>query len=209
MHKGRVLSLRQFGITDFFKKNSFLLFLLSALIFGVFLGVFLFDDVAFLSDFPKDFIDDFISSRADKGFIGILFSSALEFWAVLFLVFLLGASLFGVVTVPSLVILNGFFYGGITAYLYSEHGLKGVAFNAMVFIPSIIVFIIVLLVSSRESIRFSIRLSSLTLNKTMPFSLSQDFKDYCIKFLIFAFAVIFSSLIDAFVSSGLLKHFTI
>ncbi len=209
MQKGRVLSLRQFGISEFLQKNSYLLVLTTCLIVGIFLGVFIFDDLKVLSDYPKEYITEYISARTDRSFVKIMFSSVLEFWAVLFLSFLLGSSLFGVVTVPFLVIANGFFYGGITAYLYSTYSIKGIAFNAIVFMPSVIIFIIVLLVAARESIRFSLKLSSLTLNKTLPFSLSQDFRDYSIKYLIFAVAVIFSSLVDALVSVGLMKHFNL
>lgn len=209
MQKGRVLSLRKFGITEFFQKNSFLIVLTICFILGIFLGVFILKDISALSDFPQNYINDYISARTNRSFVKVLFASVLEFWAVLFLTFLLGASLFGVVTVPSLVILKGFLYGGITAFLYSSHGLKGVAFNAIIFIPSVIVFIIVFLVSSRESIRFSLKLSSLTLNKTLPFSLSQDFRDYSVKYLIFAVAVFFSSVVDALVSVGLMKYFTL
>ena len=140
-------------------------------------------------------------------FIKILFFSAIDFWAVLFFVFFLGTSLFGVITVPCLVVLKGFLYGGITAYLYSEYSLKGVTFNALVFVPSVIIFIVVMLVAARESIRFSLKLSSLTLNRTLPFSLSQNFKDYSVKYIIFAVIVIFSSLIDALISRGILKYF--
>ncbi len=209
MQKGRVLSLRKFGITEFFQKNSFLIVLTICFILGIFLGVFILKDISALSDFPQNYINDYISARTNRSFVKVLFASVLEFWAVLFLTFLLGASLFGVVTVPSLVILKGFLYGGITAFLYSSHGLKGVAFNAIIFIPSVIVFIIVFLVASRESIRFSLKLSSLTLNKTLPFSLSQDFRDYSVKYLIFAVAVFFSSVVDALVSVGLMKYFTL
>ena len=127
---------------------------------------------------------------------------------MLFLAFLLGASVFGVITVPCFVLIKGFIYGGITAYLYSEFALKGIAFNAVVFIPSIIIFIIVWLVASREAIRFSLKLSSLTLNNTMPFSLSDDFKDYGIKYLIFAAVVILSALADACISVSVLKYFS-
>lgn len=209
MQMGRVLSLRKFGIAEFFQKNSFLIILTICFTLGVFLGVFIFDDISALENYPQKYIEEYILARTDRSFIKILFVSAVEFWAVLFLTFFLGTSLFGVITVPFLLILKGFLYGGITAFLYSTHALKGVAFNAVVFVPSVIVFIIVLLVAARESIRFSLKLSSLTLNRTLPFSLSQNFKDYSIKYLIFAMVVIFSSLIDALISVGILKYFSL
>lgn len=207
MQKGRVLSLRQFGFVEFFKKNSFLILLTLCLIVGILVGTFGFDNIEFLNDFPKSYIEDYISSRTEKSFFSVLFSSAFDFWAMLFLVFVLGAGIFGVVTVPVLIMVGGFFQGGITAYLYSNFALKGIAFNAVVYIPSIIIFIIVWLSASREAIRFSLKLSSLTLNRTMPFSLSSDFKDYSTKYLIFGVAVFMSSLVDALLSSSVLKYF--
>ena len=209
MQKGRVFSLRKFGITEFFQKNSFLIILTICFILGIFLGVFIFDDISALKNYPQKYIEEYILARTDMPFLKILFISSVEFWAVLFFTFFLGTSLFGVITVPFLLILKGFLYGGITAFLYSTYALKGVAFNAVVFVPSVIIFIIVLLIAARESIRFSMKLSSLTLNKTLPFNLSQNFKDYCIKYLIFAVVVIFSSLIDALISVGILKYFSL
>lgn len=209
MQIGRVLSLRKFGITEFFQKNSFLIILTICFISGIFLGVFLLEDISALSDYPKEYIEEYILARTDRSFIKILFISVVEFWAVLFFTFFLGTSLFGVITVPFLLMLKGFLYGGIAAFLYSTYALKGVAFNAVVYVPSVIIFIIVLLIAARESIRFSLKLSSLTLNRTLPFSLSQNFKDYSIKYLIFAVVVIFSSLIDALISVGVLKFFSL
>lgn len=209
MQKGRVLSLRSVGVTEFLQKNSFLIILLSVLIAGIFLGVFIFDDFEIIKSYSEEYIADYISSRSGHSFWSILLSSTLECWAILFLSFLLGASMFGVVTVPALLIIKGFFQGGITSFLYSEYALKGIAFNAIVFIPSTIIFIIVLLIASRESIRFSLKLSSLTLNKTLPFSMAQDFKDYSIKYLIFAVLTLISALVDALVSVGLMKYFTL
>jgi len=208
MQKGRVLSLRRFGIGDFLKQNSFLIILSFCFIVGVLLGTFFFKDIKFLSEYPKNFINNYISLRSDKSFIYILFSSALSFWSVLFLTFLFGCGFFGVVAVPCIVILQGFFNGGITAYLYFEFALKGIAFNAVVYVPSILVFTIVLIVASRESIRFSLKLSGLTLNKTMPFDLSENFKDFGIKYIIFAIVTFLSSLIDAGISATVMKYFT-
>ena len=208
MQKGRVLSLRRFGIGDFFRQNYFLILLCFGFVLGVILGTYLFDDIKFLSEYPENYINNYISLRTSKSFVRVMFSSALSFWSLLFLTFLFGGGFFGVIAVPMIIILKGFFCGGITAYLYSEYALKGIAFNAVVYIPSTIIFIIVLIIAAREAIRFSLKLTGLTLNNSIPFSLCEDFKDYGIKYIIFAVTAFLSALIDACLSASVIKYFT-
>ena len=181
----------------------FLLFVI-----GIILGVFLFEKNSTLSDFAKNYMTNFIDSRTDISFWGILFSSFLNSLAQLFLMFLLGASLFGVVTIPAVIIFKGFIQGLATAYLYSSYALKGVAFNAIVYIPATLVFIIILMVTAKESIRFSLKISSLMLSKTMPLNLSFEFKDYCVKFLTFCGFTLLSSFLDAITGSTILTNFS-
>lgn len=209
MQKGRVVSLKSFGVVEFLRNNSFLLIILCFLSLGIILGIFIFDDFEILKSYPTEYITDYIASREDTAFGKIWLVSMLDSLSILFLLFLLGASLFGVITVPCAVMVKGFFQGGITAFLYSQYGLKGIAFNAIIYIPSTIVFIIVMLIASRESIRFSLKISSLTLNKTLPFNLANDFKDYSIKYVIFSAATFVSAFIDALVSVGFIQSFSL
>lgn len=208
MTRGRVIRFRGFALGEFFRKNYFLLSIFLLFVIGIFLGIFLFPKNTVLSDFSKNYINDFLDFRSLSSFWGILFSSFLSSLSQLFLLFLLGASLFGVITVPAAVILKGFVQGLTTAYLYSAFALKGVAFNAVVYIPSCLIFIIVLMVAARESMRFSMKISSLTLSKTLPMNLSFEFKDYCVKFLTYSAFSAISALIDAIVSSSLITNFS-
>ncbi|MBE6777590.1 MAG: hypothetical protein E7542_05725 [Ruminococcaceae bacterium] len=208
MPRGRVIRFRGFAIGEFIKKNYFLITVFLLFVIGIILGVFLFEKNSTLSDFAKNYMTDFIHSRTDVSFWGILFSSFLNSLAQLFLLFLLGASLFGVVTVPAAIIFKGFVQGLATAYLYSAFALKGVAFNAIVYIPITLVFIIILVVSAKESIRFSLKISSLMLSKTMPLNLSFEFKDYCVKFLSFCAFTLLSAIIDAVIAATLITNFS-
>lgn len=208
MPRGRVIRFKGFAIGEFFKKNYFLMTVFLLFVIGIILGVFLFEKNSILSDFAKNYMTNFIDSRTDISFWGILFSSFLNSLAQLFLMFLLGASLFGVVTIPAVIIFKGFIQGLATAYLYSSYALKGVAFNAIVYIPATLVFIIILMVSAKESVRFSLKISSLMLSKTMPLNLSFEFKDYCVKFLTFCGFTLLSSFLDAITGSTILTNFS-
>lgn len=209
MQKGKVLKIKSFGTTEFFRKNYFLIIVFALFLIGVIIGVFGFKNKGTLYDYSENYISDFLKLRNGASFGKIMFASVLEFLASLFVVFLLGASLFGVVTVPALVLIKGIICGGVNSYLYSSFAVKGIAFNAVILIPSTLILLIVLLIAARESMKFSIRISSLTLAKTLPFNLSLDFKNFLIKYIIFASFSVLSGIIDAMVSTGLLKHFSL
>lgn len=209
MQKGRVLSIKSFGIFEFFKNNSFLLTVTLIFTIGFFAGIFTHNNLSFLKSYSSDYITEYILLRTSESFGTIFINSMFGFLSALFIFFILGASLFGVVTVPSALFIKGLLQGGITAFLYSSYSLKGIAFNAVIIIPPTLIFLIILILASRESVRFSIKFSSLTLPKTLPINLSVDFKDYTIKYLILALSTVVCALIDAIVSSGLIKHFTL
>lgn len=209
MKKGRVLSLQKFSAAEFFKKNYFSLFLILAFIIGIFFGVYFLKNSLKLANYTKNYVEKYLLLRNTSSFLKILFSSFFNSLSVLFLNFFLGTSLFGVVTVPSLIIIKGTQYGSIIANIYSQYGVKGIAFNAVVFIPSTIIFIIILIFSSKISIRFSLKISSLTLNKTLPFNLSREFKSYSTKFIVFSVFILLSALLDAIVSVTLFNYFNL
>ncbi len=209
MQKGRVLRINSFGFLDYLQKNYILLIVLFSLILGIIFGTLKLDNSEALKSFFAEQLENFFSLRNDARFNKILISSFLQSLAVLFLMFLLGASLFGVVTVPVAMFIKGFLEGGMSAFLYSQYGLKGIAFNAVILIPATVAFLIVLLIASRESIKFSFKFSSLTLSKTLPKNLSVDFKDYSIKFLILTILTLAAALLDAIITKGLIKKFTL
>jgi stage II sporulation protein M len=209
MQIGKVVSLHSIGITDFFRKNLISLIFLLFLGLGIIIGVLKFDSTDTLLSFFESYVNDFLSDRQEVTFGRILLSSFFSNLAVLFLFFLLGASLFGVITLPVAVILKGFLQGGTAAYLCSVYGLKGIAFNAVVLIPPALVFLCVMILSAKTALRFSVKISGLMLSHTLPQNLSNDFKEYCIRYLSYTAGVFLSALADAVVSFGLIKSFSL
>ena len=209
MRKGRVFRINAFSFFEFFKKNSFLFTITLFFTIGVFIGVFSLGGFNYLKNYSDNYITDYLLLRQNTGFGGIFFKSLLNNLSVLFIFFLLGTSLFGLITVPVCIVFKGLLQGGVISFLYATYGIKGVAFNAIILIPSTVVFVITLLVACRESVRFSLKFASLTLNKTMPFNMAQDFKEYSTKYLLFSGGCLLAAFIDALVSTGLIKHFTL
>lgn len=209
MQRGKVLSFKRFGFLEFVTNNIYLLVILLFLILGIVLGTFLFDDFSKITTYSKDYITEYIDLRTNNEFFKIFINSFFSSVSVLFLFFVLGASVFGIVTIPIAMLVKGFLQGVVGAFLYAEYALKGVAFNAVIYLPSTIIFIIVLLLASRESVNFSLKISSLTIPKTMPLNLAFDFKNYSVKYLLFVFGTVLSALLDSIISVSLIEYFTL
>lgn len=209
MRKGRVLSLKSFALTEFLQKNYILLIIFFFLGLGIILGTFRFDSTDFWKSYFNDYLGEFISRRSEASFWRVFITCFLEALSQLFLLFLLGTSFFGVITIPAAMLLKGFLQGGVAAFLYSQYGLRGIAFNAVILIPSTLAFLIIAAFFSREAVDFSLKLSSLTLNRAMAQNLSLEFKGYCIRFSFFAVLILVASVLEALIAVGLIKNFSL
>mgnify|MGYP003314458336 CR=1 FL=1 len=88
MQKGRVLSLRRFGIAEFLNKNMFLISILSFLVLGMVLGVFLFDNISTLNEYSAEYLAEYIAQRTNVAFLKMLLDSFIGALAVLFIFFI-------------------------------------------------------------------------------------------------------------------------
>ena len=207
MQRGKVLNLSRLRFTEVLFKNKLLIISLAVFLAGIIFGIISVGKYKNLTDFSAGFITDFMDLRNTEKFSKILLSSFFRSIAVLIVFAVFGTSMFGVVTVPFLLSVIGVIFGNITAYLYSEFALKGIAFNAVIFLPSVIVFLIVLLLASKEAVNFSLKISSLTFSKSGLYNLTLEFKKFLISFLLFISAALVSSIIDAVISCSFIKYF--
>ena len=207
MQRGKVLNLSRLRFTEVLFKNKLLIISLAVFLAGIIFGIISVGKYKNLTDFSAGFITEFMDLRNTEKFSKILLSSFFNSVTVLIVFAVFGTSMFGVVTVPFLLSVIGVIYGNITAYLYSEFALKGIAFNAVIFLPSVIVFLIVLLLASKEAVNFSLKISSLTFSKSGLYNLTLEFKKFLISFLLFISAALVSSIIDAVISCSFIKYF--
>ena len=207
MQRGKVLNLSRLRFTEVLFKNKLLIISLAVFLAGIIFGIISVGKYKNLTDFSAGFITDFMNLRNTEKFSKILLSSFFNSVTVLIVFAVFGTSMFGVVTVPFLLSVIGVIFGNITAYLYSEFALKGIAFNAVIFLPSVIVFLIVLLLASKEAVNFSLKISSLTFAKSGLYNLTLEFKKFLISFLLFISAALVSSIIDAVISCSFMKYF--
>lgn len=204
MQKGKVLSLKNFRFAEFVAKNNILTILVVLITAGVAVGIFTESKLQVLSRYSASYIERFIALRSGESFASVALNSFMSSALVLLVLFAAGTSMLGVVLVPILAAVRGVFFGGVSALLYSQYSVKGIAFNAVLIIPSAFIFLIALLLAARESMRFSILMAKISLPGSPSVNLAFDFKNYCGRYLFIALIALASALTDAVLSCSFL-----
>lgn len=208
MKKGRVVNLNFLGgAISFTLKNKILIIVTSFFILGIALGVFLFGKYEFVLNYISHYLENFINSRTNAEFFKVFFDSLFESLLYILISFCIGTSMFGTVLVFPLIVFRAFCYGSVVALLYSEYGIKGIAFNAIIILPFSIFFIIAFLLSSCDSVKFSLLLANQTFSTGEYRNLTLGFKNYCKRHCLILILVFISALIDTLISVNFLPNF--
>ena len=207
MQRGKVLNFAKYQIFEFLKANAYSLIGVLFIALGICLGLSLFDNFKIITYLIEKFFSLYVSFRHESKFFKIVLYSFLKSLLLFFLMFVSGTTLFGVVTVPLTLSFCGFFYGSAVAYLYSSFAIKGVAFNAVIFLPSSLVLIIFFIFAARYSMIFSLNIARLTLPNGMQCDLFLQFKDYSLKFLFLTLGSISAALVDGLTAVSMLRFF--
>lgn len=200
MRKGTVLSIKGLKIGSFISKNNILVILVALFIAGIAIGTFSYQKLNILAEYSDTYIQRFISQRFESSFFSVVLNSFMESMLMLLILFTFGTSMLGVILAPFSLLARGVLYGGVTALLYSDYSVKGIAFNAVLVLPSAIILISALLLASRESVKFSLIIARMSLPGSSSFNLSVDFKNYCGRYLFITMLVLVSALADAVLS---------
>ena len=209
MKKGTVLTLRHLHGFTFFRKNRLLFLLLICFVLTMLLGVMVFGKSTRAAQTAATLCESFLSKRQNADFWQVFGSSLAGTFLLVTSAFLIGASLFGMMTAPLFLGFCGFWFGTFSANLYASYSLKGVAFYAVSVVPPAVVFLIGFLLAVRESFAFSLTVAKQTLPKNVPSGLYLAFKTYCGKYLGVFFFAVSSSVLDALLSVFFLKHFSL
>lgn len=210
MRKGKVLSLKNFNqIVEFLIKNRILLLLSSFFILGFIIAISISEKYELLKNLNLTLLNNFINNRVDKTFIHILIKSFFSYMLFIMLGFVCGSSILGSLFIPLVVSFKGYLFGGVSTLLYSEYSLKGIAFYTVLILPSAAIFLFGFLFAMRESFDFSLMLTRLAFPQTLPINISFQFKRFSFKYLIVIFIIIFSALVDAWLSKNFLMAFNL
>lgn len=207
MRRSGVLNLRRWHFLEVLGKNRLLLLLCVLFLGGVIAGSTCLGNNERLSALAENGLRQIVSERSGAAFGAVLFNSFGSSMVYLTAVCVAGTSMLGIVISPVTVIWRGFYFGLLTALLYSEYALKGVAFNAIMLIPPAVFSVIGLILGAKDSVTFSLLLAKLTLPRSAPGSLFSEFRLYCIRFAILIITALLSALTDALVSHFFIGFF--
>lgn len=207
MKKGMIVNLKKLKILDYVTLNKIFIALCMLFFTGIILGSTVLSDNSLLSKNTESLFKDYIYVHNSGAFFKKLFFCFLRYFFILILYFLSGASLLGVVVVPFITVWQGILFGAISSYIYHTFGLSGIAFNAIILIPTSAIFTVCCFFAAKNSIRFSLSIAKLTLPRSRPASLYIDFKDYCVKFAIFISISLICAILDIILNLLFLKFF--
>ena len=208
MQRGRVLNLSSFNrIISFTSQNRIMLLVVASFILGLIFGVINYGKYEVIDNYISTFLDNFIKLRENSGLFKIFTSSFLGSLGLLFVCFAFGSSMFGMVSIPLILAIKGYLYGAQAAHLYAVFSFKGVAFNAVLVMPSAVFLIIALVLSAEQSVKFSLALARLTVYENEQSGISVAFKKYCVKYLTVLVFALLSAAIDMLLSHNFLKNF--
>ena len=209
MKKGIILNFKPNKLFDYITQNRVFILLCALFISGIIIGSTTLDNSDFLAQNTNDFFDNFIKTHTTYKFATKFFTCFVRYAFILILYFLSGASLIGVAITPFITIWQGIAVGCITSHLYATYKLGGIAFNAIVYIPPSIIFVMCCFFAAKYAIDFSLGIAKLTLPKTRPYTLYNLFKLYSIRFLIFIGISLISTLLEITLNLLFLKFFNI
>lgn len=208
MRKGIIVNLKRFKVLDYVTHNKIFIMLSIFFIIGVTLGSTALSKNSWIAQNTKLLFEEFISVHQKCAFIKKFFSCLTHYIVVLVLYFLSGASLLGIAVTPFITVWQGIFVGSIISFLYASHGLMGIAFNAIIFIPPVSIFVVCCFFAARYSIDFSLGIAKLIMPKCRPVSLFINFKNYCSKYLIITGIAVICSFIEIILNILFLKFFS-
>ncbi|MCI9413765.1 MAG: hypothetical protein HFJ79_01115 [Clostridiales bacterium] len=146
-----------------------------------------------------------------EGFMGGmsgLLSSCLSPLILLGLLFLVGLSACG----APVILLVPLFYGlglGMTEAYYYSTGAAGIGVTALLILPHSLMAGVSLILAGAESMRMSLRFSGQLLPSAPMGGMWQDFKMYCVRFLIYLGLIFGSGVLDVFLRLGFASLFSL
>lgn len=207
MKRTSIVSLNKLHIIEGLRENGIIITLTFLFVFGIVLGSVFCGYSDSILVFSKSSFANFIDVRATSSFIKIFINSFLYSLIYCGVVFISGTSVVGTILVPTTVFFKGLSYGAVCGFMYLEYSLKGISFNALIYIPSSIIYVFSLIIFSREATNFSLSLAKLFSPSGVCISIYNEFKKYFIRFLIFLLVVLLSSIIDGLMSLWLIGYF--
>ena len=207
MRKSAIVNLNSSKFILTVKSNYSVIIFCIVFVLGIIFGTVLVKQNATVLNATNNIFSDFLSNRAAVGFLKIFLTALLDLLPLFLAVFLCGTSLVGVVIIPLSICYKGFSFGILAGYLYSKYLLKGIAFNALIFVPTNLITALALIYCARISFNFSLILLKSSMPRGQSVNLYNHFQDYCKSYFLSSSFLIVAALADALMSVGFIKLF--
>lgn len=207
MRKTTIVSLRGSKLRKTFSQNNLLIGLTISYLIGILLGVFFVGGNLSVEALAAENFSQFFALRKSSGFAKIFLSSAADSLPVILILFLSGTSFIGIALSPMAVCYQGFKYGILSGYLYLRMSLQGIAFNALILIPSSVISVFGVLLCGKAAFEFSVNLAKISMPKGQSANLYNHFKEYCKRYIFLILIFIAAFLLDATLCVSFLKFF--
>ncbi len=194
--KGRVIDFKFLHLQGKYKNDLKFIIFSFLFIIGIVFGVVFSSENTVFKSFVKYYFDWYLSVRTESNAIRLFFVSFFSYALADILLFLFGTSILGIVLIPINIASLGVILGGFLSYSYSYLSLKGIAFNAIIFIPPMAVFSILYILLSKYSFNFSLILSKTIFSREKAVLIYNDFALFYRKHIIMICFCLPVSLLD-------------
>lgn len=208
MNRSRVFKFHSLEFFRTISQNRSFLSMVLVYAFGLLIGCIISVYKTDILKISEGLFSVYLSNRSDSSFIKLFLKIFWSYLPVQLLCFLCGTSIVGIVVVPLISAFSGFSFGITAGYMYSSFSLKGIAFNGLMFIPSHALSALCLLLCAKEALQFSGLLIHSSLPGSPGMNYYNNFKNYCLKNIIYLGLLLFAALLDAAESSTLLRLFS-
>lgn len=188
-------------------KNLFI-FLISFSIISLLIGIIFY---YFLNSSDKDLalnnVTDIFTIKDSYDYLSLLKESFLENTFSIFLIWILGISVIGVLATIFIYFCELFSIGFTIASIFGEYGFKGLLANLCYLIPSKICYLIILFLLTFFAIKISYKMIKLCFTKE-EINIKNEIRKY-FKVLLFSFTFMIGiTLMEVFIDPFLIKLFT-
>lgn len=116
---------------------------------------------------------------------------------LMLIVFLMGLSVWGSITIPLITAFKGFSVGLSSSYIFSQYRASGIGFYILVLLPGTVMFLLSLIYYSKECFSLSLRYMKLSvIGSARDIPLSRYIKNFFIKSLVALVLCAASALLD-------------
>lgn len=191
----------------YFQKNKRFVVMFAALVAGMCLGALFvrWQNAGHAAQIDQ-LVAGYLSQRGSQNFFQTLFFSFLSaFWFVA-LAFCSGLFVFGAPVTVLIALFKGLGFGLYSGYLYAAHGLQGVAFSALILVPSGLISSLAVLVGCKEAYAFSTKLFGAFRQTPVRWQPREELRRYGMQFGLVLCLLLVSALVDS-VMTLLFLHF--